>query len=172
MLSFNTETKTKAPAISLLRAPSRSGFYCRTKNLETAISRSAPFITWAFWQTPAERHSVSADGVARGGNVTWIRERGAAPRRAEPSAGTLVRSAHVCQLRWKPVIGGSSIDYAATELNKGPRPFARTYMCRRVCAASHRRKSAPHRSPLDGTLTRKDVDAGRFVILLSIARSR
>lgn len=78
--------------------------------------------------------------------------------RAGRRAGTLVRSARVCQLRRKPVIGGSSIDYAATELNKGPRPFARTYTCRRVCAASHRRKSAPHRSPIDGILTRKDVD--------------
>jgi len=147
VLSFNTETKTKSPPRSVLRAPSRSAVYCH-ENLEAAISRSALFITWVFWQTPAERYYVLAGGSR------WKRDVNSRPGRC---ADTLVRFAHVCQLRRKPVIGGSSIDYAATELNKGPRPFARTYMCRHVCAASKSDVNLHHANWRRKTLMREDL---------------
>lgn len=156
VLSFNTETKTKAPAISLLRAPSRSGVYCHTK-----ISR----------RQSRDRRPLSRelfDKLSQKGTsfwlVAWLAVETWREFATKRRAGPLVRSAHVCQLRRKPVIGGSSIDYAATELNKGSRPFARPYMCRRVCAASHRRKSAPHRLPADGILTRKKTLIRGFAI--------
>lgn len=77
--------------------------------------------------------------------------------RGRGGEGILARLAHVCQLRGKPVIGESSIDYAASELNKGSRPFTRPYS-KPVCAplVASTSKFAPYGLPIDGALTRKD----------------
>jgi len=162
VLSFGRETKTKAPAISLLRAPSRSRVYCRTENLEAAISRSAPFITWAFWQAPAEKHFVSASGVARGGNVTWIRER-ASERASVVVARTSedTRSSRSCL----PIKTGAG-NWRLIDWLRGGRIKQRVAsLCAPIYAgvfAQSTSKSAPRRLRVDGVLTRKDLDEARI----------
>lgn len=167
VLSFSTETKTKAPAISFLRAPSRSRVYCRTK-ISRRQSRdrrplSRELLTRPAPSPPPRRKALrvfSRWRGARGGDVTRIRDR-AGVRDARSSRSCLPIKTEAGNWR--------VIDWLrADRIKQRTRPFARIIYMRgggrlfapividvnlhRIC-----------RLPVDDTLTRKDDNEGGFL---------